>query len=103
MAATGARDPLSGARRAWRGWAYGLLLLALGALGAGAWRGAEMVHAASNQARIYDAATAWSIMQARYELERFREALARHVAGDPDVAYDDVRERFDILWSRVPL
>lgn len=89
--------------RVWRGWAYGLLLLALAALGAGAWRGAEMVHAASNQARIYDAATAWSIIQARYELERFQEALARHVAGDPTMPYDDVRERFDILWSRMPL
>ena len=94
---------MSGTRRAWRRWAYGLLLLALAASGAGAWRGAEMVHAASDQARVYDAATAWSIMQARYELERFRETLARHVAGAPDVSYDDVRERFDILWSRMPL
>jgi diguanylate cyclase (GGDEF)-like protein/PAS domain S-box-containing protein len=75
----------------------------LGALGAGAWRGAEIFQAASNQSRIYNAATAWSIMQARLELERFRESLARHVAGDPSVSYDDVRERFDILWSRVPL
>lgn len=89
--------------KTWRVWLYGLLLLTLGALGVGAWRGAEIVHAASNQARIYDAATAWSIMQTRYELERFREALARHVAGDPDMPYDDVRERFDILWSRIPL
>ena len=94
---------MSGTRRAWRRWAYGFLLLALTASGAGAWRGAEMVHAASDQARVYDAATAWSIMQARYELERFRETLARHVAGDPGVSYDDVRERFDILWSRMPL
>ena len=94
---------MSSVRRAWRSWAYGLLLLALGVLGAGAWRGAEIVHAALSQSRIYDAASAWSIMQARYELERFRETLARHVAGDPDVPYDDVRERFDILWSRMPL
>jgi diguanylate cyclase (GGDEF)-like protein len=48
-------------------------------------------------------ATAWPLYQANGEIERFRTALARHVANDPAVTYDDVLLRFDILQSRVPL
>ena len=47
--------------------------------------------------------TLWAATQSEQELLRFLDALARCALGDPAVTPEVVRERFDILWSRIDL
>ncbi len=86
-----------------RALAYLILLSVLIVLGGLVLRDGSMVKTTRLEAERYESATAWPVLQARVEVARFREALARHVAGDAAVTFDNVLMRFDILWSRVPL
>ncbi len=86
-----------------RGWLYLLLLIGLGGLAWGAWRGAAVVQAAVTQAARHEVLTAWPISQGALEVERFRAVLGAHVAGEPSADWPEVLERFEILWSRMPL
>ena len=86
-----------------RGWLYLLLLACLAGLAASAWRGAAVVQAAITQAARHEVLTAWPIFQGALEVDRFRAVLAAHVAGEPAATWDEVLERFDIMWSRMPL
>lgn len=45
----------------------------------------------------------WAVSQLEFELERFLNALDRHLLGAPDDGADGVALRFDILWSRLPI
>ena len=42
----------------------------------------------------------WEANQLEFELLRFSNSLAMFIAEDPDTTADNVRFRFDILWSR---
>ena len=44
--------------------------------------------------------TIWAANQLEFELLRFSKSLALFISNDPDVTAEDVRFRFDILWSR---
>ena len=45
----------------------------------------------------------WSALQIETELHKLIGVLGRLGAGDQSISADDVRERFDILWSRASL
>ena len=45
----------------------------------------------------------WAVSQLEFELERFLNALDRHLLGAPDADADGVALRFDVLWSRLPI
>lgn len=82
---------------------YVALLCVLVLLGLAVLHYASVLRSTQSQTERYEAATAWPVIQGRIEIARFREALARHVAGDPAVEWPEVLLRFDILWSRIPL
>ncbi len=86
-----------------RRWLYAPLVAALLLLGVFAGYSAFSIRAASLSAERLKAATGWPLIQARLELARFREAAARYMAGDGSMGFDEVVERFDILWSRIPI
>ncbi|HKJ65322.1 MAG TPA: hypothetical protein VJ969_07970, partial [Desulfopila sp.] len=48
-------------------------------------------------------ATSWLAANPNIELYRLLHALDVYVSGDPSVTSDDLLERFDIYWSRIPL
>ncbi len=45
----------------------------------------------------------WLMGQAEAEYLKFENHLDKYYYGDPSVTLDDVIERFDIFWSRLPL
>ncbi|MEE9251044.1 MAG: PAS domain S-box protein, partial [Alphaproteobacteria bacterium] len=45
----------------------------------------------------------WLMGQAETEYLKFENHLDKYYHGEPSVTLDDVRERFDIFWSRLPL
>jgi PAS domain S-box-containing protein len=45
----------------------------------------------------------WAIGQVEVEFLKFTERLDEYYHGEPEVTRDDVVERFDILWSRLPI
>jgi diguanylate cyclase (GGDEF)-like protein/PAS domain S-box-containing protein len=49
------------------------------------------------------AANLWGVAQANYELLRLVNALDAYATGTLEVTHDDLVERFDIFWSRLPL
>ena len=49
------------------------------------------------------AANQWGVAQANYELLRLVNTLDAYVTGTLEVTRDDLVERFDIFWSRLPL
>jgi diguanylate cyclase (GGDEF)-like protein len=49
------------------------------------------------------AANLWGVAQANYELLRLVNTLDAYATGTLEVTRDDLMERFDIFWSRLPL
>lgn len=86
-----------------RGWLYLLLLIGLGGLAWTAWRAGAVVQATIAQVARYEVLTAWPITQGALEVDRFRAVLGAHVAGEPSASWSEVLDRFEILWSRMPL
>jgi len=53
--------------------------------------------------RISARAGSWIAVQAEIEYLRFRNALDRFALGQPGAERDDLLQRFEVLWSRLPL
>jgi signal transduction histidine kinase len=53
--------------------------------------------------RIELSETTWTAAQIRYEFLRFTTTLDLYVQPSSDLSNDDLLDRFDILWSRLPL
>ncbi len=57
-----------------------------------------------NEALLASASeSAWHVFQAEFELQRLLYALERHVLEDEAGTGEELRKRFDIFWSRLPL
>ena len=47
--------------------------------------------------------SAWQVFQAEFELQRLLYSLERHALGEASETDAELRKRFDIFWSRLPL
>jgi diguanylate cyclase (GGDEF)-like protein len=48
-------------------------------------------------------ASLWLASRAEYELQRLLSTLDRYALGRADVTHEELRTRFEIFWSRLPL
>lgn len=57
------------------------------------------------RAVLYSSRTtgSWVAFNAELEYRRFMASLARYGLGEEGMTHDDLMDRFDILWSRIPL
>ena len=87
----------------WRRVRYLTLVLVLVAGGAGALYLSLLLQQRSDGMTRYVRVDVWAVQLAEHDLQQFRTAFARHVAGDPTVTRADLRELFIRAESAMPL
>ncbi|MGI9509317.1 MAG: putative bifunctional diguanylate cyclase/phosphodiesterase [Geminicoccaceae bacterium] len=82
---------------------YGLLAMALGIFAFSIAHTLHDIRLGQSSVVKVTALNYWNISQARLELERTTSALDSYVGENGRVAKDDLIDRFDIFWSRLPI
>lgn len=84
-------------------WGYGLLSVALIVFFVSMSLSLSRIKASHVSDTRITASNLWSIAQANYELLRLSNALDAYALGAGDTSHDDLIDRFDIFWSRLPV
>ena len=82
---------------------YGLLATAVGIFSISMFHTLNDIRLGQSSVVKVTALNYWNISQARLELERTIGALDSYVSQLGSVSKDDLIDRFDIFWSRLPL